>query len=298
MAPLLTAYDPVCPGRAGPQRAARCLGPPQRLVLFRTTASALPSRGQPSPPQQTNDPAAASSRPRKPYTWTVGVDFGTHASGFGFSRFSTNPENNTGNSNNSSSGTAGVVQDVLWAIKRADAATPAPVKLHHNWPDQPLQDYKTRTVCLYRGSKLEAWGWTAWKRWSQMSDEERRDGNYFYVEEFKLLLLQTQDAQQDRCGAAAMGSGAAGTTGAGAGAGAARGQQLPPGVTAVQVVADFLSELRGYIYKHLAKMEAGAPLDPAAISWCLTVPALWDEATKAKMRQAANRAGMARATDP
>lgn len=46
-----------------------------------------------------------------------------------------------------------------------------------------------------------------------------------------------------------------------------------------------------YIYKHLARVEPGTLLDPTAIAWCLTVPAMWNDEAKAKMRQAANRAG-------
>ncbi|EFJ52796.1 hypothetical protein VOLCADRAFT_120200 [Volvox carteri f. nagariensis] len=114
-----------------------------------------------------------------------------------------------------------------------------------------------------------------------MTDQERRDGKYYYIEEFKLLLQQEalQPSQQQQV-------------------------LLPPGLTAVQVVADFLAELRGYIFKHLARMDAaaaggpaGPPLEPSSISWCLTVPAMWDEATKAKMRQAANRAAVTAASD-
>ncbi len=52
---------------------------------------------------------------------------------------------------------------------------------------------------------------------------------------------------------------------------------------------------RSYIYKHLARSEPGSLLDPGSIAWCLTVPAMWDEAAKARMRQAANRAGEASA---
>lgn len=32
-------------------------------------------------------------------------------------------------------------------------------------------------------------------------------------------------------------------------------------------------------------------LDTGSVVWCVTVPAMWDEAAKAKLRGAANRAG-------
>ncbi len=65
----------------------------------------------------------------------------------------------------------------------------------------------------------EAWGWTAWQRWSQMTEQERRDGGFHYVEGFKLLLHGTPPPTVT----------------------------LPPGLTEVQVVADYLSELRGWV---------------------------------------------------
>lgn len=65
----------------------------------------------------------------------------------------------------------------------------------------------------------EAWGWTAWRRWSEMSDAERRGGRYAYLENFKLLLAPEGEygwAVDTVC-------------------------PLPAGLTAVQVVADFLT---------------------------------------------------------
>ncbi|GLC67542.1 hypothetical protein PLESTF_000568700 [Pleodorina starrii] len=119
-----------------------------RNSLRPAAASAVPPRNpatsppqQPGPPSASNDPAA-TSRPRRPPAWIVGVDFGTYASGFGYSK-AASPDSS------SSSNSGGEAQPDV-----GTAPPPAPVKLHHSWPDQPLQDFKTRTVCLYRGNKL------------------------------------------------------------------------------------------------------------------------------------------------
>ncbi len=53
----------------------------------------------------------------------IGVDFGTYASGFAYS-------------------------------KLTPAAGPARVSTHERWPDQPTADPKTRTAVLYQGTRL------------------------------------------------------------------------------------------------------------------------------------------------
>ncbi|KAG2484378.1 hypothetical protein HYH03_016794 [Edaphochlamys debaryana] len=169
----------------------------------------------------------------------IGVDFGTHASGF------------------------------AWRKHAPGSAAPAPgglrVSTHEAWPDQPTPDAKTRTALLYRGDRVAAWGWTAWKRWSEMAPSERR--GHSYVEHFKLLLEDGAEA--------------------GVGAGCA----LPPGVTRVQAAADYMGEMRKYIREHLRRT-AGVTLSSDDTVWCLTLPAIWSDAAKARMREAAHRAGL------
>ncbi|KAG2484372.1 hypothetical protein HYH03_016788 [Edaphochlamys debaryana] len=169
----------------------------------------------------------------------IGVDFGTHASAF------------------------------AWRKHAPGSAAPAPgalrVSTHEAWPDQPTPDAKTRTALLYRGDRVAAWGWTAWRRWAEMSPSERR--GHSYVEHFKLLLEDGAEA--------------------GVGAGCA----LPPGVTRVQAAADYLGEMRKYIRDHLRRT-AGVTLSSDETVWCLTLPAIWSDAAKARMREAAHRAGL------
>ncbi|PNH04912.1 Heat shock protein 12A, partial [Tetrabaena socialis] len=165
----------------------------------------------------------------------IGVDFGTSASGFAYCK-----------------------------LGGGDAPR---VVTHERWPDQPVPYAKTRTAVLYQGSRLEAWGWSAWKRWGEMSEGVRRAGSYSYLESFKLLLAEGGEPVDTVC-------------------------PLPPGLTATQVVTDFLSALRSYIVKVLRR-SAAITLQPGRTVWCLTLPAMWSDAAKA-----ANRAGLSHAQDP
>ncbi|KAG2438533.1 hypothetical protein HXX76_005084 [Chlamydomonas incerta] len=244
---------------------------------------------QPDPPQQQKDTAAAAGGDHKKQqpAAVVGVDFGTWGSGYA------------------------AILAPYHAL--AAGAQPPPILCCGQWPDDPSSgEVKTRTALLYRGSKVEAWGWTAWKRWSEMPDSERRAGDYCYLQDFKLLLYP-EGAQQQGGAAVAADPQLAQLDGS--------SQQLPPGKTAVGVAADFLAELRRFTFKRLqaqyAKASAAAAannsssssgggggtappsaLEPASVVWCVTVPAMWPEAAKKHVRSAANRAGMAVAANP
>ncbi|PNH04919.1 Heat shock protein 12A [Tetrabaena socialis] len=94
----------------------------------------------------------------------------------------------------------------------------------------------------------------------------RRAGSYSYLESFKLLLAEGGEPVDTVC-------------------------PLPPGLTATQVVTDFLAALRS---------RGASPLGrhPERTVWCLTLPAMWSDAVKAKMRQTANRAGLSHVQEP
>ncbi|KXZ53291.1 hypothetical protein GPECTOR_7g1185 [Gonium pectorale] len=164
----------------------------------------------------------------------IGIDFGTHASGF--------------------------------AIIKTETATgiAAQATTHDRWPDQPTPDAKTRTALLYRGDEVVAWGWTAVKRWTEMSSTER--ASHTYLEHFKLLL---EDGAADGVDTVC---------------------PLPPGVTREQAVADFLAAMLRYLRGHLRR--TGVILNPEEATWALTVPAIWSDAAKARMRKAAHLAGL------
>ncbi|GIL49465.1 hypothetical protein Vafri_5802 [Volvox africanus] len=190
------------------------------------------------------NPAAASAA--APPNLVIGIDFGTYASGFAV--YKRNPADAS-------------------SLSCAESLARLRVSTHDRWPDQPTPDAKTRTALLYKGDKVAAWGWTAWKRWSEMSSEERRTHSYTYLENFKLLLEE------------------------GAAEGVDTVCSLPSGVTRVQAVADYLGEMRKYLRDHLRRT-LGVTLRSDEVVWCLTVPAIWSDAAKARMREAAHRAGL------
>ncbi|KAG2500198.1 hypothetical protein HYH03_001778 [Edaphochlamys debaryana] len=250
-----------------PLRPARALAPPARPALVTTAprtrvrtafreggsdphgSSGGPRSGAASPPQQPGAGSRASAGGaggKARAGVTVGIDFGTYASGFAYAR------------NEGGDGDVG------------GPAADGRVRLFSSWPDAPAQDPKTLTAILYKGSSVDSIGWTAWKRWSCMGEGER--AGHMYLDSFKLLLAP----------------------GGGAGGGHVA-PELPAGMTVTQVVADFLTHLQKFVVSHLSR---DAPLDPSSIGWCLTVPAMWDEEAKAKMRRAAGRAGMFRPADP
>lgn len=51
------------------------------------------------------------------------------------------------------------------------------------------------------------------------------------------------------------------------------------------------SRARSFIAAHL-RTALGSVFHPDVVQWCLTVPAMWSEAAKSKMRRAACRAGL------
>ncbi|GIQ81679.1 heat shock protein 70 family protein [Kipferlia bialata] len=70
------------------------------------------------------------------------------------------------------------------------------------------------------------------------------------------------------------------------------GFALPPGLTVVDVIADYLSLMRGRIEAQIAAKYGGVGLTLADVQWCLTVPAMWTDCAKGQMRQAVLKAGL------
>ncbi|KAJ9507969.1 hypothetical protein QJQ45_021304, partial [Haematococcus lacustris] len=154
----------------------------------------------------------------------------------------------------------------------ATSAGGGPVRMHENWPDAPAPYPKTRSAILYRGRQpVEgAWGYSAIRVLNELSAEEKATGNYKLVLNFKLALQDPQHAAK-----------------------------LPVGLSPAQVMADYLKCLRKYTLEQLAlEPTLGIALARLEnIQWCLTVPAMWTEASKDTMRTAALRAGLIRTAD-
>ncbi|KAL6759049.1 hypothetical protein V8C86DRAFT_2583839 [Haematococcus lacustris] len=148
---------------------------------------------------------------------------------------------------------------------RTTAGGHTPVKLHEAWPAQPAPYPKTRSAILYDGRSPIAWGYSAIRKLCDLQDAGHDISRYHLVKDFKLAL---QDAGQ----AAA----------------------LPPGLRPETVMADFLTFLRKYTLEQLSGEVGAAAARLENIQWCLTVPAMWSEGSKALMRTAALRAGLIR----
>eukprot|EP00798_Chlamydomonas_sp_ICE-L_P030760 gene30760-35798_t len=126
------------------------------------------------------------------------------------------------------------------------------VNMHEHYPHQAVPYPKTRTAILYNGRSPVEIGDAA----LHFADDQRT-----LLKEFKLGIQDPSAC--DAC---------------------------PAGLNAVQVAADFLGMFRRYIIQYLR--EHGLPNGQEQVAWCLTVPAIWSEASKVKMRQAAVRAGL------
>ncbi|KAL6747224.1 hypothetical protein V8C86DRAFT_3201066 [Haematococcus lacustris] len=143
-------------------------------------------------------------------------------------------------------------------------------RIHVDWPDCPegLKGPKTRSAILYKGRVPIAWGHTAIRSLLRLSPADQASGNYTMLTNFKLTL-------QDKHHAA----------------------KLPAGLSPEQVIADYLKFLRNYVLEQLAREVGAAMARLENIQWCLTVPAMWSERSKALMRTAAVRAGLIRTAD-
>ncbi|KAI7868964.1 hypothetical protein BDF14DRAFT_455426 [Spinellus fusiger] len=72
---------------------------------------------------------------------------------------------------------------------------------------------------------------------------------------------------------------------------------LPDGLTIVQVIADYLAAFHEHILSELKKV-ISPNYNQNHFRYCLTVPAMWSDKAKKKMREAAIKAGLVRSTDP
>ncbi|KAG2435486.1 hypothetical protein HYH02_011781 [Chlamydomonas schloesseri] len=253
--------------------------PLRKLVAITTAAAAAALSGSgpaADPPQQQKAPADDGRKQQQPQPAAViGVDFGTSGSGYA----------------------------AILAPGATDPQLLLRIKSCAQWPDDPAGsdnsgELKTKTAILYRGGRVDSIGWSAWKRWMSMTATERQGADWCYLEGFK-LLLDERPQQQGGPDLVALGV----------------SSELPRGKSAVDVVVDYLSELRRFTVKRLQAQAAAKAagnnggggggggavvpsLDTSSLVWCVTVPAMWEEKAKQKLRSAANRAGLVTAANP
>ncbi|KAI9010353.1 hypothetical protein CLU79DRAFT_774122 [Phycomyces nitens] len=128
------------------------------------------------------------------------------------------------------------------------------------WPKQRGAIYpKVPTACLYEADtkRIIAWGNDA------IFKSQRPNTKDILIERFKLALDPNIATQAS----------------------------LPNGLTALEVITDYLSAFHGYILEHLER-NLGSIYQHSKSRYCLTVPAMWDDYAKSTMREAAILAGI------
>ncbi len=129
---------------------------------------------------------------------------------------------------------------------------------------------KTPTHLLYKDGRLEAWGYHAKRRLSELSETEDAE-DYCFFENFKPKLFE-RDCIDER--------------------GEPYVERNGQRFLIVDLIADYLRELRLTALNDV-KSHIGAEINESRIRWCLTIPAIWDDAAKQLMEQAAQKAGIA-----
>ncbi|MEY3199266.1 MAG: hypothetical protein RJA13_1224 [Bacteroidota bacterium] len=143
------------------------------------------------------------------------------------------------------------------------------------WFGQDIPYVKTLTQILYSPDRKQKWwGYEA----RAVLAEKRKTNeakNYHFFERFKMALRESDDRTSE---------GPRITSSAG-------GKFL-----VVDIIADYLRFLKDFVWKDIQEATSGH-LKESEIRWCLTVPAIWTDADKQLMRQAAQKAGIIGTSD-
>lgn len=138
-----------------------------------------------------------------------------------------------------------------------------------DWPGQAAPYIKTLTQLLYSPQmKVEAWGYEARLRLAQLR-QNRDAASYHFFQDFKMKLREAELRSE-------------------------AGPILKHGGTRFQLVdlvSDYLKKLKEMALADVKEATSGH-LRESEIRWCLTVPAIWSDADKQLMRQAAQMAGL------
>ena len=134
----------------------------------------------------------------------------------------------------------------------------------YKYPDSDIaMPYaKTLTALYYEAGRPVLWGASAYLAASQ------KQAGGVYVDKFKLHLGGSQEA--------------------------ARAQalsRLPPGVTAVDLAADYLRGIGAFALQEVSR-HAKRPVHYSQVQFCVTVPAVWDQVARFNTRKAVQQAGL------
>ncbi|TPX55170.1 hypothetical protein PhCBS80983_g05543 [Powellomyces hirtus] len=147
----------------------------------------------------------------------------------------------------------------------AHVSDPGRIECLYEWEDQPVPYCKNYSALWYNidEKKSEGWGYTAVRK----EMDHIRDGPSAY----RLLTLLKFFIEPTAAEHATV--------------------TLPHGVDALEVVADYLSQLYKVLLERLQR-NFGESLQGEDLHFCLTVPAIWSEQAKQTMRQVAVKAGL------
>ncbi|KNE68334.1 hypothetical protein AMAG_19792 [Allomyces macrogynus ATCC 38327] len=143
------------------------------------------------------------------------------------------------------------------------------IKYKTSWPGGQEPYAKTRTALLYDlQGRLVAWGNEAHHKYLMMHRGKQK--NHIYIDRFKLFLDDSRKHEDP-----------------------AMNQLKTLGKDIDDVIADFLGPLASQVGEYCQFLDT-EDWNPYEVRWCLTVPAMWSDAAKAKMRQAMQKAGLIR----
>ncbi|XP_052778299.1 heat shock 70 kDa protein 12B-like [Mya arenaria] len=161
-----------------------------------------------------------------------------------------------------------------WAFSFRHEFESDPTKVSaKNWSGGQLVSQKGPTCVLIRpdGKTLEEFGYEAENKYAELAMDECHKP-WYYFRRFKMKLFN-----QGRVGRTLMLEDETGT------------KSLPANI----VFSGAIKYLKNDLIKQSEKRISGGGLTDADINWVLTVPAIWDDAAKQFMREAAEEAGIA-----
>ncbi|MEK8018406.1 MAG: Hsp70 family protein [Candidatus Parabeggiatoa sp.] len=137
---------------------------------------------------------------------------------------------------------------------------------------------KTPTYLLYKGKNFDSWGYKAKKHLVELRQQGSAT-DYHFFEKFKTLLYEYKDKglPTDENGEPYL-------------------EEDGEKFLIIDLVADYLREISSIALQDV-KNHTGSTIDKTQIRWCLTVPAIWDDAAKQMMEQAATKAGILKEGD-
>ncbi|XP_019623427.1 PREDICTED: heat shock 70 kDa protein 12A-like [Branchiostoma belcheri] len=147
-----------------------------------------------------------------------------------------------------------------------------PIYLNKNWGQNlGCQSYKAPTTVLFGpDKKFIAFGFEAVEKYATLT-ENGEDKSYYFFEHFKMRLHSNHsEIRRDMPLAAS------------------NGKTLP----ALDVFSKSLKFLSDHL-REAVKINTGTEIEASSIRWVITVPAIWSDAAKHFMREAAYKAGIA-----